>query len=64
VVVTNDDKVLPPRRQLDVARKIPGATVHDIEAGHASCVMEAETFVPVFVEAVATVHARHRARSV
>jgi 3-oxoadipate enol-lactonase len=64
VVVTNDDKVLPPRRQLDVARRIPGATVHDIEAGHASCVMEAETFVPVFVEAVATVYARHRARSI
>jgi 3-oxoadipate enol-lactonase len=64
VVVTNDDKVLPPRRQLDVARRIPGATVHDIDAGHAGCVMEAETFVPEFVEAVATVYARDRARNI
>lgn len=64
VLVTNDDKVVPPGRQLDLARQIPGATVHDIDAGHASCVMEAETFVPTFVEAVATVHARHRARNV
>ena len=63
VVVTNDDKVVPPRRQLDVARRIPGATVHDIDAGHACCVMEAETFVPAFIEAVATVYARHRART-
>ena len=63
VVVTNDDKVVPTRRQLDVARRIPGATVHDIDAGHACCVMEAEKFVPVFVEAVATVYARHRART-
>ena len=63
VVVTNDDKVVPPNRQLDVARRIPGATVHDIDAGHACCVMEAETFVPAFVEAVATVHARDRART-
>ena len=64
VVVTNDDKVVPPRRQLDLARRIPGATVHDIEAGHACCVMEAEVFVPEFVEAVATVYARHRARTI
>ncbi len=64
VVVTNDDKVVPPDRQLDVARRIPGATVHDIDAGHACCVMEAETFVPALVEAVATVYARHRARAV
>ena len=64
VVVTNDDRVVPPRRQLELARRIPGATVHDIEAGHACCVMEAEVFVPEFVEAVATVYARHRARTI
>ena len=63
VVVTNDDKVVPRRRQLDLARRIPGATVHDIDAGHACCVMEAETFVPAFVEAVSTVYARDRARN-
>ena len=64
VVVTNDDRVISRRRQLDVARRIPGATVHDIAAGHASCLMESETFVPALVEALATVHARHRARTI
>ncbi|HEX5861815.1 MAG TPA: alpha/beta hydrolase [Nocardioides sp.] len=64
VVVTNDDRVIPRGRQLDVARRIPGATVHDIDAGHASCLMESETFVPALVEALTTVHARHRARTI
>jgi pimeloyl-ACP methyl ester carboxylesterase len=58
VVVTNHDKVIPAERQLDLARQIPGATIHDIDAGHASCVLESEVFVPAFVEAVATVNAR------
>ena len=60
VVVTNDDKVISRRRQLSVARQIPGATIHDIDAGHAACVMEAETFVPALVEAAGTVNARCR----
>lgn len=59
VVVTLHDKVIPPRRQLDLARRIPGATIHDIEAGHASCVLESEVFVPAFLEATHTVVARH-----
>lgn len=60
VVVTLKDKVLPPAHQFSVARGIPGATIHDIEAGHASCVLESERFVPAFLEAVNTVNARRR----
>ena len=60
VVVTNHDKVIPPERQIDLARQIPGATVHDIDAGHAACVLESEVFVPALLEAVATVNARRR----
>jgi pimeloyl-ACP methyl ester carboxylesterase len=60
VVVTNHDKVIPPDRQLDLARHIPGATVHDIDAGHAACVLESEVFVPALLEAVVTVNARRR----
>ncbi len=60
VVVTNHDRVIPPDHQLDLARRIPGATIHDIDAGHASCVLESEVFVPAFLEAVATVNARRR----
>ena len=44
VVVTLKDKVLPPDNQMALARRIPGATIHDIPAGHASCVLEAERF--------------------
>jgi pimeloyl-ACP methyl ester carboxylesterase len=60
VVVTLRDKVLPPANQIAIARKIPGATVHDIDAGHAACVLQAELFVPALVEAANTVNARRR----
>ena len=60
VVVTMKDRVIPVAHQLDVAQRIPGATIHDIDAGHASCVLESEVFVPAFTEAVATVNARRR----
>ncbi|MDT0201442.1 alpha/beta hydrolase [Nocardioides sp. AE5] len=58
VVVTLRDKVIEPQRQFDLARRIPGATIHEIDAGHASVVLEAEVFVPAFVEACSTVQAR------
>lgn len=58
VVVTRNDKVIPAARQLALARRIPGATIHDIEAGHAACVLQAETFVPALVEAATTTQAR------
>ncbi|MDX6372451.1 MAG: hypothetical protein QOD98_1439 [Nocardioidaceae bacterium] len=60
VVVNRNDHVIQPARQIAVARAIPGATIHDIDTGHAACVLETETFVPAFVEAVATVNARRR----
>ena len=60
VVVTNRDRVVPARRQLALARSVPGATVHDIDAGHAACVLEADVFVPALAQAVATVTARVR----
>jgi 3-oxoadipate enol-lactonase len=60
VVVTLKDRVLPPDNQLALARRIPGATIHDIPAGHAACTLEAERFVPALLEAVNTVNARRR----
>jgi 3-oxoadipate enol-lactonase len=60
VVVNRRDHVIAPARQFAVARAIPGATVHDIDTGHAACVLETETFVPALLEATATVHARRR----
>ena len=32
----HQDRVIPPARQLALARRIPGATIHDIDAGHAA----------------------------
>lgn len=60
VVVTLKDKVLSPDNQIALARKIPGATIHDIPAGHAACVLESERFVPALLDAVNTVSARRR----
>ncbi|GEP32640.1 hypothetical protein NSZ01_04080 [Nocardioides szechwanensis] len=60
VVVGTKDRVIPPQRQIALARAIPGATVHEVDSGHAMCVMEAEKFVPVLVEAANTVNARRR----
>ena len=60
VIVLNDDHVIHPSRQRALARRIPGATMHDIDAGHAACVLETETFVPAMLEASATVNARRR----
>ena len=59
-MVNRRDHVIQPARQLAVARMIPGATIHDVDTGHAACTLESETFVPAFVEAVATVNARRR----
>ena len=46
VVVNTKDKVIPAERQVRLARSIPGATIHEVKAGHASCVLNAERFVP------------------
>lgn len=60
VVVTTRDHVIPPVRQHRVAARIPGATTHEADCGHAGCVMEAEAFVPVLREAVDVTQARVR----
>ncbi len=64
VVVTTKDRVIPPDRQLDLAARIPGATVHEAACGHAGCVLEHEVFVPAFLEAAHATAARMRDREV
>jgi 3-oxoadipate enol-lactonase len=58
VVVNRQDRVIGSTRQYALARAIPGATVHDVETGHAACVLQSELFVPALLEAAATVNAR------
>ena len=60
VCVPTKDHVIPPRRQVGLARAIKGATLHEVPAGHAACVLASEHFVPTFLEAVNTVNARRR----
>ena len=62
VVVTTRDRVLAPERQRAIAARIPGATVHEAECGHAGCVLQADTFVPPFLEAVDTTMGRRASR--
>ncbi len=58
VVVTARDRLIPPTQQRLLARRIPDATVYEVDAGHASCVLGAEQFTPALQAACASVSAR------
>ncbi|MBF6327858.1 alpha/beta fold hydrolase [Nocardia transvalensis] len=58
VVITAHDRALPVYRQLEMAKMIDGAEIFLASAGHAACVLEADAFVPVLLEACAAVAAR------
>lgn len=60
IVVTRKDRVISAERQRALALRIPGATVHEVDAGHASCVLQSEKFVPALLQALATTFARAR----
>jgi pimeloyl-ACP methyl ester carboxylesterase len=62
VVVTTRDTFLPTRRQRKLAAAIPEATVHEVAANHAACVVGADRFVPALVEACGSVADRLPAR--
>ncbi len=51
VVITAQDSVVPPGRQLELARAIPGATVHRVDAGHGACINAPHSFARVLLEA-------------
>ncbi len=51
VIVTGDDEVVPPRRQLDLAAAVPGATVRRVAGGHAVCTNDPRHFVTALVAA-------------
>ncbi|MFI6954422.1 alpha/beta fold hydrolase [Nocardia sp. NPDC050408] len=63
VVITTRDRAIPVYRQLEMATMIPDASIHLVKAGHASCVLEADRFVPVLLEACAAVAARQQETS-
>ena len=51
VVITARDRVVPPGRQLKLARAIPGATVHHVDAGHGACISVPQLFARALLEA-------------
>jgi pimeloyl-ACP methyl ester carboxylesterase len=58
VVVTARDRLIPPVHQHRLARQIPHATVYEVDAGHAACVLSAAKFTPALQAACASVAAR------
>jgi pimeloyl-ACP methyl ester carboxylesterase len=63
VVLTRQDRLVPPARQLRTARAITGATVHDVDGDHVACATDPERFVPALLDAVESVVSRRHDRS-
>ena len=61
VVVTTRDRIVPPSRQMKLARAIPGASVHEIDDDHAVCVTAPQVFTPVLLQACWSVEAARAA---
>jgi hypothetical protein len=65
VVVTTRDRIVLASRQLELARAIPGASVHEVDADHAVCITAPQVFAQVLLNACWSVepghgkHARH-----
>ena len=62
VVVTRQDRLIPAWRQLELARSLPGATVHSVEGNHFAFARY-DVFVPVLLEACHSVARRAGERS-
>jgi len=63
VVVTTRDRLIPPARQVELARCIPDAATYEVAAGHAACVLSADQFRPAMLAAAASVTSRVEERS-
>jgi pimeloyl-ACP methyl ester carboxylesterase len=57
VVVTTEDGLVPPHRQLKLAEAIPHATVLRVRGDHSVCVSRPSVFVPALVAACRSVTA-------
>jgi 3-oxoadipate enol-lactonase len=58
VVVTARDRIVPAGRQLKLARAIPGASVHEVDADHAVCITAPDVFAQALLEACRSVQRR------
>jgi 3-oxoadipate enol-lactonase len=55
VVIPSRDRLIPPRHQRWLARRIPAAHAVTVDAGHACCTLQSELFVPGLRRAVESV---------
>ncbi|HJW70353.1 MAG TPA: alpha/beta hydrolase [Candidatus Binatia bacterium] len=62
VVITTEDRLVPPIRQYRLAASIPGAKIFEVAADHLACVRAAGRFVPVLLAACEYVDAQAAAR--
>jgi 3-oxoadipate enol-lactonase len=62
VVVTTRDRIVPASRQLKLARAIPGASVHEVDADHGVCITAPQVFARALLEACWSVESRSAAR--
>lgn len=58
VVLTCRDRAIRPARQRRLAALLPDATMYEVDAGHAACVLEANRFTPALLAACASVVSR------
>jgi pimeloyl-ACP methyl ester carboxylesterase len=63
VVVTGRDRAIPPKRQRELAHRLPESTSYEVDAGHAACVLRADRFRPALLAATASVVTRASAAS-
>ncbi|MDQ1567203.1 MAG: hypothetical protein QOF96_2083 [Actinomycetota bacterium] len=63
VIVTRQDRLIPPARQRELAGLIPGAVVHEVDGGHGAFVTAAERFIPSLLTACRVVAAPTRTRA-
>ena len=63
VVVTRQDRLIPARRQLELARSIPGATVHTVDGNHFAFA-RSDVFVPALLQACHSVVRREGERDI
>jgi 3-oxoadipate enol-lactonase len=55
VLVSLKDRVIPLWRQRLLTDNIPGVLTFEVNGGHACCVLEADEFIPKFLEAARAV---------
>lgn len=63
VVAVMGDRMVPPHRQVALARSIPGASLFPVQGDHTVCVTHPHRFDPVLLDAVADVAGRVAART-